>query len=229
MFDSIVQAIKESVGRKVVEIGGNEYLDANAYIPPKPAHEPWETLSLDGLLPAVNSGVVINIVSPRRVEVSCEFDAYGHKLILAVAEAPTASFPFGEFISLESMRIKLLTCFVPTHVTTALLAAIASVQTSSLQTSEDDGIHQSVASKKGVIVTRAQILPIQNLAPYRSFAEIEQVESPFLFRLREGRDGETLAALFDAQGDLWQVEAVRRIRTYLMDTISEGDRPQIIG
>ncbi len=55
------------------------------------------------------------------------------------------------------------------------------------------------------------------LAPYRTFPEIEQVESKFIFRMQEGPN----AALYEADGGAWKNEAMRRIKEYLVENLKE--------
>jgi len=60
------------------------------------------------------------------------------------------------------------------------------------------------------------------LRPYRTFLEIEQPASAFVFRLRRGREGELpTCALFEADGGRWKLEAIERIRDYLKEQLSE--------
>lgn len=54
------------------------------------------------------------------------------------------------------------------------------------------------------------------LAPYRTFREIAQPESQFVFRLRGGVEGALPhAALFEADGAEWKLAAVGRIASFL--------------
>ena len=56
------------------------------------------------------------------------------------------------------------------------------------------------------------------LIPYRTFLEVKQPESDFIFRMREGHDG-VECAIFEADGGAWKMEAMREIskclRNYL--------------
>lgn len=57
------------------------------------------------------------------------------------------------------------------------------------------------------------------LAPYRSFPEIAQVESRFVFRIRGGES--ITMGLFEADGGMWRVEAIARVRNWLRERCSE--------
>ena len=55
------------------------------------------------------------------------------------------------------------------------------------------------------------------LMPRRTFFEIEQPASPFIFRMQSG----PTCALFEADGGAWQQEAMQRIAIYLRQKLSK--------
>lgn len=68
------------------------------------------------------------------------------------------------------------------------------------------------------VSVKSKLVPVKvpnpvELAPFRTFTEVEQPTSPFVFRVR--RDGDAImAALFAADADAWKNEAICRIRDY---------------
>ncbi len=52
--------------------------------------------------------------------------------------------------------------------------------------------------------------------------EVEQPESKFVFRMRKGVDGPE-AALFEADGGAWKIEAMKRIKEYLEGQLQGTD------
>ncbi len=92
---------------------------------------------------------------------------------------------------------------------------------------KDDGMSQSVEQRAGVaLVAREDVPNPLILAPYRSFREVDQVESPFLIRFQEGSPyGEAQAVvcqLFECDGGAWQNEARERVATYLRTALPGG-------
>ena len=83
-----------------------------------------------------------------------------------------------------------------------------------------------VTIKTGIAsVGEAEVPNPVTLAPYRTFPEIEQVESKFIFRMKEG----PLAAIFEADGGAWKNEAMKRIKEYLVENLKElKDKIEII-
>ena len=92
---------------------------------------------------------------------------------------------------------------------------IASKITAEQSTSnDDDGFSQRVAVKQGIALKAETILkPMVNLAPFRTFAEIDQVLSQFVFRARVANGGITLT-LFEGDGGRWKLGAVAAIKNW---------------
>lgn len=92
---------------------------------------------------------------------------------------------------------------------------------------KDDGMSQAVEQRAGVtLVERADVPNPMILAPYRSFLEVDQVESPFLVRFQMGDQyGDSQAVhcqLFECDGGGWQNEARERVATYLRGELPGG-------
>ena len=89
--------------------------------------------------------------------------------------------------------------------------------------SDDNGITQTVQVRKGVsFVENKAVRPIVTLAPYRTFQEVEQPESEFVFRVYDDRS----ISLTAADGGMWKLaarEAVKNhLETALCDEIAAG-------
>lgn len=145
-------------------------------------------------------------------------DAYGRRPCLIRAELPEGlkPFRFDTFHDRESFVIGLQSLFVPTSPVQSVLEIASGLTDSQVVTSEDDGISQSTTIKRGVaslkqaIVVKGRV-PLQ---PYRTFREVEQPISEFIFRLRS-QDGVPGCALFEADGGKWQLDAMLTIKAWL--------------
>ena len=62
------------------------------------------------------------------------------------------------------------------------------------------------------------------LAPYRTFPEVEQPISKFIFRMQEG----PRAALYEADGGAWRNKAILSIKEYLQEELKELENIEII-
>jgi hypothetical protein len=177
---------------------------------------------------------VLHIESPTSVALRSKLLGY-HKqrfhYVRAVAAWTDPAFRFGIYQPHADFVTGLMSLFTDAGDRGMLMQMIRRIQmTSSVQVG-DDGVTQSVEAKKGVSLVEDMALPPQvQLAPYRSFPEIEQPTSAYLLRARftEGRGFEV--ALFDADGGWWRIEAVRRIRNWLAEALTDAAaEPQIIG
>ena len=130
-------------------------------------------------------------------------------------------FPFGSYMDLETFNVMLQSRFLDTEDRAKLLALTANVVDESVSTYGDDGTSQKTTVKSGVTsVAEVKVPNPVTLKPFRTFAEAEQPESKFVFRMRKNEDGVT-AALIEADGGAWKVQAIRNIAEYLENCLEE--------
>ncbi len=135
-------------------------------------------------------------------------------LMTAVAEGPR--FRFGTFMENESFTIALQAMFVNDPETDiALIKKFSGTVTAgSIKAYDDDGVTQKATINHGVASKTTAIVPSPcNLRPYRTFTEVQQPASDFIFRMREGRDC-VECALFASDGDAWKEEAMLKIAQF---------------
>ena len=122
---------------------------------------------------------------------------------------------------METFTINLQTCFTPDGDRDKLVQLAGTVRADQGVTVADDGMTQQVTARSGISLV--QQVPVPNpveLVPFRTFTEIEQPASPFVFRMR--RDGDAImAALFAADADMWKREAILNIRDYFGSELPE--------
>lgn len=81
---------------------------------------------------------------------------------------------------------------------------------------EDDGVSQRTTVKQGVqLKENVTVKGRVTLRPYRTFREVEQPASEFIFRLRSRDGGVPECALFEADGGKWKLDAVLTIKAWL--------------
>lgn len=88
-------------------------------------------------------------------------------------------------------------------------------------TSHDDGVTQQVSVRQGAVLEVAEEVPNPvTLSPYRTFAEVEQPESPFVFRVHDnGPDRLPSLALYECDGGIWKNKAMQNIKEYLKEEL----------
>jgi hypothetical protein len=88
----------------------------------------------------------------------------------------------------------------------------------------DDGHSQSVQLRKGIsggMTERRTADGRVNLAPIRTFLEIEQVATDFLLRIENSQGSIPRLALFEADGGIWMIDAAKRIHDFLREAFPE--------
>ncbi|MFC3789605.1 hypothetical protein ACFOQM_12580 [Paenibacillus sp. GCM10012307] len=161
--------------------------------------------------------VLIHVESPTRVNVLTRFNRDLHRSTLIEAHAFTPEIAFGRYYDIESFNILLQSCFVQTELRDTLLGIVGNVKDENVTNFGDDGVSQQVTAKTGVATVGPVKLPNPVwLKPFRTFVEIEQPLSAFVFRMKDGPS----ASLFEADGGAWKVVAVQEIKSYLSTALN---------
>ena len=135
------------------------------------------------------------------------------------------AYPFDDWLSQETFIIKLLSLFQESDDRAYLLSYASAIRDDTEVHTTDDGVTQRVTAKAGVsgaLVKETETKPIVSLKPFRTFREVDQPESKFLFRVRKTDDGPRFA-LFEADGGAWKLDAIARIKAFLMRDIEQKD------
>ena len=168
--------------------------------------------------------IYINIETEKSVSVitSLDIEKEREKPYSAVAEG--SRFNFGSGYDYERFVIAIRSQFIQTPNTANLLQLLKKVSNIESVETSDDGITQSVVAKQGaMLASDVKISPIIRLAPFRTFIEVEQPDSDFLFRISD----RNVFALYEADGGAWKIKAKKNIRAFfeaaLGDEIKTGD------
>ena len=167
----------------------------------------------DGETP--QSRFVLHVANFNHVELYKELNIDKKRDNLISVETDKCRFPFGQFMSVEQFIINLQSAFVQDDSTKSLLEFVGSVKDDTSVQQEDDGVTQKVTAKTGISLSKTVKAPNPvYLAPFRTFSEIEQPQSAFVFRIRKDDSRGVTAALFEADGDAWKHEAILSIKDY---------------
>ncbi|MGG1613494.1 hypothetical protein [Paenibacillus phoenicis] len=162
--------------------------------------------------------VMIHIESPTRVSAITGFNRDVQRNVLIQAEALPPSINFGGYYDIESFNVLLQSCFVENGVRSQLLSIVGNVKDEKVVNYGDNGTSQQVTAKVGVATVENVPLPNPvRLKPFRTFVEIEQPESEFVFRMKDGPS----AAIFEADGGEWKLRAIQEIKIYLDEALDE--------
>ena len=169
---------------------------------------------------------LVHIVSPTEVKLMSTLDDDRERETLVIVKAEVPQFDFNHAIDHESFCIGVQSKFVdgPAEINdkALILKFAGTVKTGSVAEYSDDGVSQKATVKCGVSTLSEAVVPSPcMLMPYRTFIEVEQPRSTFIFRLSEGRDNDVYCALYEADGGAWKNEAKQNIYEYLTEELKE--------
>lgn len=232
MLEKLYNAIRNDAEPKEITLCGRTYTTGkvNPVEPPTPSRIKASTLTalLDYLKTNVDrldiEDLVCHVESPTDVllmsKLHGEFPVRA-KYIELNAEIP--DHHFDRWFDSEAFNIWIQAGFVTDEYEgqtdkTKVLRYVGNVQCEAAQQVADDGVTQIVTVRKGVAALAQEILPNPvRLAPYRTFTEIEQPPSDFVFRASEGPHFK----LVEADGGAWRRRAMQQIKAYLNEHLPE--------
>jgi len=229
-IEKIRELSLQAAGEKVQIINGQNYYidgdgDLRLIMPEDLANKSIGLSTLTGLVDLVKNmkerdkqKLFIRVESPTTVNVFTTLDSYGRREWLAESNANTPNIRFSYFMEAEELNIMLQSQFVKSEDRDIILKVIGNLKEENVRKASDDGVSQSVTVQSGVAnVSEVKVPNPVELSPYRTFLEVEQPVSKFIFRMRKGMQG----AIFGADGGAWKATAMNSIKEYLEDKFSD--------
>jgi len=191
-----------------------------------PASELWPRAGV------VTGQYVVHIPSYNHVNVLSGLE-YTHMTRRRFIEASVAKsvFPERNFLPIESFIIAVLTNFVQTSEREELLKFVSAIRVQASREEIDEGVSQKVTVKTGITTIADAVVPNPvTLRPYVTFAEIEQPEQSYAFRIDGcSKPGDPITCgLFPIKSNEWKTRAVNSIREYLKAAFNDTDVPAVI-
>ena len=231
MIEKALRYLNSLAMPNVREINGETYTDKPlTRVSHHPKADPIILSTLTSLVEYIRSGVdrvpgvhlFVHVESPTKVTVFSQLDADRKRENLAVASPQIPFFEFNQFIDHERFCIGLQSKFLDICDRALLLKFAGTVESGSVAEYGDDGITQKATVKVGIASKEACIVPNPvELAPYRTFAEVEQPSSSFVFRMKQDRGGEITCGLFEADGGAWRCDATAYVKEFLAEALSD--------
>lgn len=222
--DALEYLVEDCSMIQTVTIDGYDYSTKPLHLIQEPKFKSIELTTLDSFIDYVNEydqplSIIVNVIGPTRVElISRLFNEFKERDVYAVCMPDLPFVTTGRFLSLEEFNIMLQSVFVPSEDLAKVLSVVGGVQSETVQNIDDDGITQQVAVRAGIQRKDTAIVPNPvTLYPFRTFVEIEQPESKFVLRLKDG----PTAALFEADGGAWRIQAVKSIKSYIEEHLED--------
>ena len=218
-----LQWIVESQQPKIIRDGDRSYTSEKLQrLDEELRADPIGMSTLSGLVDYIKSKVdalddkmLIHVVSPTEVQLISPLDADRERERLIKVRAELPEITYGRFLKTEPFLISIRANFVQNEGSEAVLRFAGTIESGTLATYSDDGISQSATVKKGIAGKESALVPNPvKLRPYRTFIEVQQPESEFIFRMRDCNE-EIGCAIFEADGGAWKREAMKNIKEYL--------------
>lgn len=238
MLTEFLNRLLELKQEPVTDVGAVHYWTSSGNQILPPLQKPLEFRTLTGMVDYLLSGLdiltddiedtdlAIHVVSHERVDLVGTCDpTYKTRQTLARSVCGSPQPKFRDWLDQEAFSIFVQSEFMATPERAELLAMVGVLDAEDVRTAKDDGVTQTISARKGVVLRERKTIPNPILlAPYRTFREIDQPESLFVLRVREGSSTIQLA-LFPADGDAWSLTAMQSIKTWLSATVTNKSIP----
>ncbi|WEA47321.1 hypothetical protein [Priestia aryabhattai] len=218
MFKEAIEYIVGLGNKDIFTENGQKYATGSMQVLKKPTADAMRVRSLSGLIEYVQSEfdsenrLMIHVESPTVVTCFDALNENASRNNYIEAKAMLPQFPFDRFISAEEFNIKLQSGFVKNDDRGIMLKVVGNIREEQVNEVGDDGISQAVTAKTGVAtVAQVKVPNPVALMPFRTFTEVEQPESNFVFRMKSG----PTCALIEADGGEWQLTAMKNIKEFL--------------
>lgn len=173
--------------------------------------------------------MIIQVISATKVLLYSGLLPERDRETLFEVNALLPQFEYGREYDQESFLVSMQSCFMPSEDREAVTILASNITNTQEQAYSDNGVTQQAVMKTGITTKENVLVPNPvNLIPYRTFLEVEQPASDFIFRISEGRGGAPAFKLVAADGGLWKSQAVENVKKYLTEALKDiPDRDHI--
>ena len=241
MLEKFIKTIAEMAVNaekpETIEISGKTYCNKNLTRYGKADKaEPIKAKTLTSLVDYIKENrhelrerMIIQVVSATEVRLFSGLLEERDRETLFVAEAMLPCFEYGREYNQEAFLIAMQSCFALSPDREAVTIMASNIVDTQQAAFTDDGVTQQAVIKTGITTKENAIVPNPvKLIPYRTFLEVDQPESDFVFRISEGPGGGPRFKLVEADGGRWKSEAVDNVKRYLVSALADiPDREQI--
>lgn len=202
---------------------GDDYRE----LPSERGVESFTVNTLTGLLDYIKSEfdtsrkMMIHVESPTKIKLFDALNTTNDRRVYLKAAALLPTIHFGSWIDRESFQIGLQANYCSNDDKTMLLNVVSSMTVGEGASVKDNGITQEVTVKQGVELASVDLKERYTLMPYRTFIEVEQPSSDFIFRVKDDGQKGIYCSLHEADGGAWELNAMHSIKNYLEENLTE--------
>lgn len=234
MIKEALKYIVEMAQPEIKVIDGQTYSDKSLYrINHNPKADSIRMSTLTSLIDYIKSGVdqmkgkmIIHIESPTRVSMYSQLDIDREREEIVKVDAQVPEFKFNQYLDHETFLIGVQSKFADDKETdrSLILKFAGTVEAGSVAEYGDDGITQKATVKTGIASKSEAVIPSPAiLRPFRTFVEVEQPTSQYIFRMKQDKYDGIQCGLFEADGGVWKLDAMYNIRMYLQEELGDTE------
>jgi len=215
-----------------LDLGGRQYTSKGIVPVKEPVPATLTIHTLSGFADYITKNIdvlkdtpmFVHVESPVSVSLKGNFvkNSFCERPEFLTANFEPPNIQSGQYVSVESFIIGLQAFFVQTEINSTLLRVVGNLKGEQVQQFSDDGQTQAVTAKAGL--ASVATVPVPNpviLKPFRTFPEIEQPESLFVFRMKQQQGQAPSCGLWEADNKQWKITAVKGIAAWLQDKLPE--------
>lgn len=224
MLKSLYETIQKDAAPVILKVGDREYSDKALHPVNAPQPKTLTVTTLTGLVDYLNTNVdklkieemLCHVECPALVSIISGLEgSFKDRGKYILAKLDQIEIPFNKWMDAETFNIALQSCFVEDADRALVLKYVSQVVATAEATTSDDGISQAVTMRTGIASKGVKELPNPVvLRPYRTFSEVDQPASKFVFRARQ-ECGKMQYMLTEADGSAWRSTAMKSIKNYM--------------
>lgn len=228
MLKELLEYIQDGSNAQTIVIGGRTYTTQKVHAVFESAPATLTLSTLTGLVDYCHANVdscdlaklIVHVEDEANVKLlSALHGDFAQRDCLLHVKASLLKMPFNSFVGSEEFNIAMQSLFVDTQDRAAVLKIVGNIRQGVVQDTADDGVSQEVTIKAGIArVENATVPNPVTLKPFRTFAEVDQPASQFVFRMKTGPE----CMLVEADGGAWRNVARQNIKEYLAKALPEG-------
>lgn len=219
---------EESMEPKVLTIEGNTYCDKSLqryHDFPMASALGVNTLTavvdyIKGKPEELREAMILHVTSPTKVRLYSGLIDERDREYLIETNAIVNEFKFDNYYDQERFLIELQANFLETEDLKTIMQVAGNIKSGTTANYSDDGVSQKTTVKMGVELNDVIAPNPVMLRLYRTFLEVEQPESAYVFRIKDTDRG-PMFKLVEADGGLWKNAAMKKIKDYLEYELSD--------
>ena len=231
MLEALYNAIRKDAKPVIVEVNGKKYSTSDLKPVREPKPEAITVKNLSSLVDFLSRNVddlpldklICHVESPDTVSIkSALMGDHEDRKTYIIAKLDQLQLPVNEWIPSEKFCIAMQACFTDDAIKPTdrglVLKFAANVKTTLENTLSDDGVTQGVTVRKNLVSVENTTMPNPvTLRPFRTFTEVEQPASSFVFRAQD-KDGMHFM-LVESDGGAWRSEAMAAIKQFMQEAV----------